>query len=35
MVDFTRRRVRAVTHLDVDDDGVDRAATALRAVLAG
>lgn len=35
MVEFTRRRVRAVTHLDVDDDGVVRAASALRAVMNG
>ena len=27
--------VRAVTHLDVDDDGIDRALAAARAVLAG
>ena len=28
------RDVRAVTHLDVDDDGIDRALAAARAVLA-
>jgi threonine aldolase len=33
MVAFHRRRVRAVTHLDIDDDGIDRAATALRQVM--
>ena len=26
------QRVRFVTHLDVDDDGIDRAAEALRAL---
>jgi threonine aldolase len=31
---FTPTRVRAVTHLDVDDDGVRRAAEALAAVFA-
>ncbi|HSJ25118.1 MAG TPA: GntG family PLP-dependent aldolase [Longimicrobiales bacterium] len=31
---FTPTRVRAVTHLDVDDDGVRRAAEALAAVMA-
>ena len=29
MVEFTERRVRAVTHLDVDDAGIERAAEAL------
>jgi hypothetical protein len=29
------RRVRAVTHLDVDDAGIDRALKAARAALAG
>jgi threonine aldolase len=29
MVEFTQMRVRAVTHLDVDDAGIDRAAEAL------
>lgn len=33
MVVFTRRRVRAVTHLDIDDAGIERAARALRATL--
>jgi threonine aldolase len=33
MVVFTRRRLRAVTHLDVDDDGIERAAEALREAL--
>lgn len=33
MTEFTATRIRAVTHLDVDDDGVRRAADALRAVL--
>jgi threonine aldolase len=32
--DFTHTRVRAVTHLDIDDDGVRRAASALAAILA-
>ncbi len=27
---FTSRRVRAVTHLDIDDAGIDRAAAAIR-----
>lgn len=30
---FTRVRVRAVTHLDIDDDGIDRAAAAIRRAL--
>jgi threonine aldolase len=30
---FGPRRIRAVTHLDIDDDGVDRAVAALRAAL--
>ena len=30
---FTERRIRAVTHLDVDDAGVERAADALAVVL--
>ena len=34
MVPFTQRRFRAVTHLDVDDEGIARAADAVRAVLA-
>jgi threonine aldolase len=34
MTDFTPTRVRAVTHLDVDDDGVRRAAEALAACVA-
>ncbi|MGH7578270.1 MAG: hypothetical protein ACREM1_24535, partial [Longimicrobiales bacterium] len=33
MVEFTRRRVRAVTHLDIDDDDIETAAGALSAVL--
>lgn len=33
MVVFTRRRVRAVTHLDIDDAAIDRAARALDAAL--
>jgi threonine aldolase len=32
---FGPRRVRAVTHLDIDDDGVDRAVAAVEASLAG
>jgi hypothetical protein len=33
MSQFGPRRVRAVTHLDVDDDGIDRAlAAATRAL---
>jgi threonine aldolase len=32
--DFTPTRIRAVTHLDVDDDGVRRCAEALAAVFA-
>jgi threonine aldolase len=31
MTEFTATRIRAVTHLDVDDDGIHRAAAALRA----
>jgi threonine aldolase len=34
MVEVARRRVRAVTHLDVDDDGITAAAGALREVMA-
>lgn len=34
MVVFTRTRFRAVTHLDVDDDGIERAAEAVRDVMA-
>ncbi|MCI0435949.1 MAG: aminotransferase class I/II-fold pyridoxal phosphate-dependent enzyme, partial [Gemmatimonadetes bacterium] len=34
MVEVARRRVRAVTHLDVDDDGIVAAAAALREVMA-
>lgn len=34
MVAFQRRRVRAVTHLDVDDAGIERAGQALAEVLA-
>ena len=33
MVVFTRRRVRAVTHLDIDDAAIDHAARALDAAL--
>jgi threonine aldolase len=33
MVPFTPTRVRAVTHLDVDDHGIDRAAAALADVM--
>lgn len=32
---FGPRRIRAVTHLDVDDDGIQAAGEALRAVVAG
>ena len=35
MLALDARRVRAVTHLDVDDDGIDRAIAAARAALAG
>ncbi|HSJ16446.1 MAG TPA: GntG family PLP-dependent aldolase [Longimicrobiales bacterium] len=34
LVPFTARRLRAVTHLDVDDAGIERAAEAIRAVMA-
>ena len=34
LVEFTARRLRAVTHLDVDDDGIRRAADAIAAVAA-
>lgn len=34
VLDFTPRRVRLVTHLDIDDDGVERAVAALREALA-
>lgn len=34
MVEFTERRVRAVTHLDVDDAAIERAADALAAAIA-
>ena len=30
---FGRTHVRAVTHLDVDDDGIDRALLVLRGIL--
>jgi threonine aldolase len=33
MVPFTGKRFRAVTHLDVADDGIERAAEAVRAVM--
>jgi len=35
MVPFSRKRIRAVTHLDVDDDGIDRAAQAVNEIMAG
>ena len=35
MLALDARRVRAVTHLDVDDDGIDRAIEAARTALAG
>jgi threonine aldolase len=35
MLALDARRVRAVTHLDVDDEGIDRAIAAARAALAG
>jgi threonine aldolase len=35
MSQFGARRVRAVTHLDVDDDGIARALTAARRALSG
>lgn len=35
MSQFTPTRIRAVTHLDVDDEGIDQAARALEKVLAG
>lgn len=35
MTAFGPRRLRAITHLDVDDEGVERAGAALREVLAG
>jgi threonine aldolase len=34
MSEFTRTRVRAVTHLDVDDDGIAKAADAFLAAIA-
>ena len=33
MVVFTRRRARAVTHLDIDDAGLERAVRALHATI--
>ena len=33
VLDFGPRRLRAVTHLDVDDEGVERAVEAMRGVL--
>jgi hypothetical protein len=33
MVQFGPRRLRAVTHLDVDDEGIERAGEALREVV--
>ena len=33
MVQFGPRRIRAVTHLDVDDDGIERALAALEEVM--
>lgn len=35
ILDVDDRRLRAVTHRDVDDGGIDRAVEALRAVMAG
>lgn len=35
MTQFGPRRIRAVTHLDVDDEGIARAAEAFREVVAG
>jgi threonine aldolase len=34
VLDFTSRKVRLVTHLDFDDEGVQRAAAALRDAMA-
>lgn len=34
LVEFARTKLRAVTHLDVDDDGIEKAAGALHRVLA-
>jgi threonine aldolase len=34
LVEFTATRIRAVTHLDVDDEAVERAASALREIFA-
>jgi hypothetical protein len=33
MVPFGPRRIRAVTHLDVDDEGIGRALAALEGVM--
>lgn len=35
MVPFGPTRIRAVTHMDVDDEGIERALTALRGALGG
>ena len=35
MSHFGPHRVRAVTHLDIDDDGIDRALAAAQRALAG
>ena len=35
MIPMGAGRIRAVTHLDVDEDGIDRAITAVRTVAAG
>lgn len=35
LIAYSERRLRAVTHLDVDDDGIDAALAALEQVLAG
>jgi threonine aldolase len=34
MSEFTRSRVRAVTHLDIDDDAIERAAAAFAEAIA-
>lgn len=35
MIPFAERRIRAVTHMDVDDDGIEAALVALARVLTG
>jgi threonine aldolase len=35
MIPMGAGRVRAVTHLDVDEDGIDRAIEAVRATASG